>query len=271
MRCVLVAVVVVGVLLDGVSLASAARSHSASYWSNLAVTAARELPGCGNVTPGPPATTDAAPPKEVLSRYGIFRAPAAGPLPAVGLTAGGGLIATRSARSTTVDGVEVTVATILNWRPSVWPRSCDIATGRRLDRLLKAEPSPRVRAAARAMNRRQAAGQAQVRRLPPRTLLFIQAPALSPIGNTGALELSRLRGLYFNAVYPGTGHTFAGLIPDRVARIRFRSAGHADVEVPVVDNIVVVHLAADRIGGRGYQQVWLRADGSVIRTIGRLR
>ena len=259
------------VTLAAAVTAQGAPRHSAAYWGDRALEASNRAPACAAQLAPLAGTTDAPAPPEVLARYGILRTPLTEPVPALE-THDSGELAVQAARTRTVDGVQVTVTVLLNWRPYARSAACDAVERRALDRLLRGEPSAAVRARARILEAQRTRSDAKLRKLPPRTILYLSAPVLSPIGLTGALELSRLRGLYANAVYSSTEHTFFGLIPDGVARIRYRAKGLPDIEVPVVDNIVIVRMPPARTSGPTLgQQVWLRADGSVVRTIGRLR
>jgi hypothetical protein len=259
---------VVLAVLASAATAQAAPRHSAAYWTDRAVEASNRVPACAAQPARDAGTTDAPAPPELLARYGILRSPATEPVPPL-QGYDGGELAVNAARTRTVDGVQATVTPILNWRPYVRSAACDAAERHALGRLLRREPSAAVRAAARDREAQFIRTEKRIRKQAPRTLLYLAAPGLSPIGLNGGLELSRLRGLYLSTPGP-TVHdrTLVGLIPDGVARIRYRAKGAPDVEVPVVDNIVVARLPGRRTLG---QQVWLRADGSVVRTIGRLR
>lgn len=237
--------------------------------ADRALRASMGQPGCdGQVMPPVVRTTDEAPPSEVLRRYGIFRLPQPVSEPLAPLTwAENGLVASAYQRTRTVAGIRVSVAPLLDWTPSVRPRSCDAFALREVRALVRGQPRSVQRRAVAIVNQRVASDDA-VRRLPPRTLLLIGAPD-SPPPVTGALALSAQRGL-FTQVSQATGAaTFIGLVPDGVSRIRFRTTGQPDVEVSIIDNIAVARLGSDRLFGRGHQAVWLDAKGRTIRTIGR--
>lgn len=228
-------------------------------------------PGCsGRVTPPLGRTTDQAPPPEVLRRYGIFRSPQPSGEPLAPLTnTDDGLLATAYQRTRTVAGIRVTVAPLLDWTPTVRPRSCDAFVLRRVRVLVRKQPRSVQRRALAIVNRQRADNEA-IRRLPLRTLLLLGAPdALSPTV-TGALALSAQRGLFMQVGQTAGRATFVGLVPDGVSRIRFRTGGESDVEVPITDNIAVVRTASDRLFGPGRQTVWLNADDGTVRTIGSL-
>ncbi len=228
-------------------------------------------PGCsGQVTQPAGRTTDKAPPSEVLRRYGVFRSPQPTGEPLGPLTnTDNGLLATAYQRTRTVAGVRVTVAPLLDWTPPVRPASCDAFELKRVRGLVRKQPRS-VRRRALAIVKRQIASDEAVRSLPPRTLLLLGAPDAFGPAVTGALALSAQRGLFTQAGQTAGAATFVGLVPDGVARIRFRTAGEPDVEVPVTDNIAVVRIHSDRLFGPGHQALWLDANGGTIRTIGRL-
>ena len=169
---------------------------------------------------------------------------------------------------------------ILGWKPTVWPLSCDRFLTRELDRLLRDERSPARRAAARLFAQESAARQAAARVQAPRTLLSLGVSALGP-PTAGPFPSVAITGLFARSQrgFPtGTtvapafdGTIFVGLVPDGVARIRFRATDKPDIEFPVDTNIVVARFSFARSQVGLEQQVWLAADGSVLRTVGRLR
>ena len=266
-----------GLLLAGVALlagsgtALAGRHHSGQYWADRAVERAGAQPACRAIsTPTP--TSDAPVPAEVLERYALLRLPATEPVvPPV--VYGAGALPRDGARTRTLDGVVITVTALLDWRPEVPTTACEAVERRALETLLRNVRARTVRARARAIIAGRHRALDRVRRQRARTLLLVSAPSVSPVAVTGTPAYSRWRGLYFSG--PGAtdrDRTFVGLIPDGVARIRYRAKGEQDVEAPVVDNLVVVRMTwQHRQGPRLSQQVWLRADGSVVRTIGKLR
>ncbi len=244
---------------------ASAAADSARSLADRALRASMQQPGCNGVVTSPVGqTTDQAPPPEVLRRYGIFRSPQPTGEPVAPLTyADSGKLASAYQRTRTVAGIRVTVAPLLDWTPPVRPRACDAIVLKKVRALGRRQPHSVQRGALTIVNLRIASDES-IRRLPPRTLLLL-GTADSGVAVTGALTLSAQRGLFTQAGQT----TFVGLIPDGISRIRFRTTGQAEVEVPVADNIAVVRLASDRLFGPGHQTLWLDANGKVVRTIGK--
>ena len=258
-------------ILVTAATAQAAPRKAAAYWSDRALEASARSPTCAARVAPLAGSTDAPAPPDLLAGYGILRTPPTEPVPPLHVHDTGAL-AVRAARTRTVRGIQVTVTAMLNWRPYARSAACDAVERRALSRLLLREPSAAVRARARALQAQRIRVQEDARNAPPRTLLYLTSPNRNGLGITGTPERTLVGGLYLSTPTATQRRTFVGLIPDGVARIRYRAKGRPDVEAPVVDNLVVVSWSSAGPDGPALaQQVWLRADGSVVRTIGRLR
>lgn len=265
------------VLLLGLSLlltvpaAASGRSGSDTARS-LAEKALREStaqPGCSGQLPPSPNTTDRTPPAEVLRRYELFRNPQPQGEGVLALpNVWGGLLASGYERTRTLSGVRVTVAPVLDWTPSLRPKSCDAFALKRVRALVRSQPRD-VRHSAVGIVSKQAIRNDRIRRLPPRTLLLIGSAASPGSETTGALTLSAQRGLYALTTANGDQRTAVGLIPDGVTSVRFRAAGNRAVTAAVSENLVVAQLPWRNIFGHGRQTLWLDASGKVVKTIGK--
>jgi len=244
-------------------------SDTASRLATRAVRESTAQPGCSGQLPPSPKTTDRTPPAEVLQRYALFRNPqpqgeSVRALPNVW----GGTLASGYERTRTVSGVRVTVAPVLDWTPSLRPKSCDAFALKRVRALASSQPR-KVRHRAIGIVSDQAIRNDRIRRLPPRTLLLIGSASSPGSETTGALALSAQRGLYASTTANGDQGTAVGLIPDGVASVRFRAAGHRDITAAVSENLVVAQIPWRNIFGRNRQTLWLDASGKVVNTTGR--